>query len=104
MNTDSKMIFENYELMQNKNRVNSGFAKSEVLDGMVQMLQGLDKAETLMFLKMLKDNLPQHEFAEVLTSLTRHAGMKSVMPKLGEISKMFRGYKQETAHGMPEIQ
>ena len=84
MNKDSRFIFENYSMMKQENRVKTGFARSEVLDGFVTVFQNLDKAETIVLLKMLKENLPQYEFGEFLTNITKHPGFKQVLPKLGD--------------------
>ena len=53
MHKDSKFIFENYSMMNQENRVNTGFARSKVLDGFVTVFQNLDNAETIVLLKML---------------------------------------------------
>jgi hypothetical protein len=95
MHKDSKFIFENYSMMNQENRVNTGFARSKVLDGFVTVFQNLDNAETIVLLKMLNDNLPRHEFAEFLTNISRHPGFKSLLPKLGDIKKMLGGYQKE---------
>jgi hypothetical protein len=100
MNKDSKCIFENYSTMNQENRVNTGFARSKVLDGFVAVFQNLDKAETVVLLKMLNENLPKHEFNEFLTNITRHPGFKQILPKLGDIKKMLGGYQKEM--GIPQ--
>lgn len=95
MHKDSKYIFENYSMMKQEGRVNTGFARSGALDGFVTVFQNLDKAETVVLLKMLNENLPKHEFMEFLTNLTKHPGFKQILPKLGDIKKMLGGYQQE---------